>query len=140
MIESRFSRKNVLDETAKAGVRSALTDALAARPEVGFAYIHGSFVKGREFRDVDVAVHAPEVRNPLAFESDVSLELSARVGLPVEVRLIHSAPVALQMAAVRDGIVILSRSDDARADFIEDVGRRYRDYAHFRNLLLGERP
>jgi hypothetical protein len=40
------------------------------------------------------------------------------------------------MAALRNGRLLLSRNDDAKTDFIENVGRRYREYAHFRNVFM----
>ena len=136
MIECRFAKKNSIGEEAKGAIRAKLKDLLAAHPEVLFAYVHGSFVKEREFRDIDVAVHSSGTTDPLHMESDLSHQLSKETGFPVEVRVIDAAPVAFQMAAIRDGIVLLSRSEEAHTDFIEKVGRRYREYKHFRNLFL----
>jgi len=138
MIESRFAKKHALDEEGRSEIRVRLAEALSAHPEVVFAYVHGSFVKEREFRDIDVAAYAPGIQDPTSFESDASNDLSRRTGFPVEVRLIHGAPVAFQMAAIRDGLVLVSRSDEVRTEFIEKVGKRYREYAHFRNLFLQE--
>jgi predicted nucleotidyltransferase len=136
MLESRFRKRQALSEEEKAQVRSHLGKLLIRRPEVLFAYVHGSFIKEREFRDIDVAVCTVGSTDRLHLESDLSHELSKEVGLPVEVRVIDEAPVAFQMAAVRDGLVLASMSEEARTDFIEDVGKRYRDYSHFRDLLL----
>jgi len=38
-------------------VRCRLREALEAREEIVFAYLHGSFAEGLPFRDVDVAIY-----------------------------------------------------------------------------------
>jgi len=100
-----------------------------------FAYLHGSFLTEESFRDIDVGL-LTGVPKDLSFESDLSYELSAALGYKVDVRVINHAPVAFQAAALRNGRLLLTRNDDARTDFIENVGRRYRDYAHFRNVFM----
>jgi len=39
------------------------------------------------------------------------------------------------MAVLADSKLLISRDDASRTDFIENVGRRYREYAHFRNIF-----
>ena len=100
-----------------------------------FAYLHGSFLTEESFRDIDLGLFSG-VAKDLSFESDLSYELSTALGYEIDVRVINDAPVAFQMAALRNGRLLLSRNDDARTDFIENVGRRYREYAHFRNVFM----
>lgn len=45
-----------LDADERREVRARLRARLAARPEVQFAYVHGSFTNSDTFGDVDVAV------------------------------------------------------------------------------------
>lgn len=104
-------------------------------PDVLFAYLHGSFVNVESFRDIDVGIFTAAPMG-FSYESDLSYELSRALSHEVEVRAVNEAPVAFQMAVLRDGKLLLSRDDVARADFIEDVGRRYREYAHFRNIFM----
>jgi hypothetical protein len=54
----------------------------------------------------------------------------------------NKTPVDFQMAVLRKGRVLFSRDADKRAGFIYDVGKRYKEYAHFRNIFMeaiGER-
>ena len=51
-----------LTSREKAHVTSALRDLLEFREEVLFAYLHGSFVNGSRFRDIDVAVYLDHAR------------------------------------------------------------------------------
>ena len=68
----------------------------------------------------------------------MSAELTSATGFEVEVKVINDAPVAFQMTVLMDGVLLFSRNEVKRTDFIEDVGRRYIEYAHFRNIFLGE--
>ncbi|MCX8116783.1 MAG: DUF86 domain-containing protein [Desulfobacterota bacterium] len=100
-----------------------------------FGYVHGSFVKSQTFRDIDVALFI-EGKGELTYESDLSAKLTAILGDPVEVKVINEAPVAFQAVVLRDGKLLFSRGEGRRASFIEEVGKRYREYSHFRNLFL----
>jgi len=110
--------------------------ALAEMKETLFAYLHGSFLEGGAFRDIDIGVYTSCKVDTLKYESDVSFAMSEKIGYPVEVRIINDAPVAFQMAVLRKGAVLKDTDREIRTDFIEDVGRRYREYGHFRNILL----
>lgn len=136
MIERRFAPKRFLDDEGRERVVQLIADLVRAREEIVFAYVHGSFVKEKAFRDVDVAVYSREPVDPVHYESDLSYELADRTGLPVEVRVINEAPVAFQMAVLRDGRRLVARGEEVLADFIVSVGRRYREHRHFRDLYL----
>jgi len=84
-----------------------------------------------------VAIFINQPGQKLQIESDLAYELTEKTGYPVEVRVINRAPVAFQLAVLRDGRLLLSHSEKIRTDFIEDVGRRYREYTPFRNITLG---
>lgn len=48
----------------------------------------------------------------------------------------NNAPVAFQMAIIKEGKLLFSRNEEERTNFIEKICRRHREYSHFRNLLL----
>jgi hypothetical protein len=112
----------------------AIVGRLSRETDILFAYLHGSFAAGEAFRDIDIGVVVGKEKD-LSFESDLSYELSSALGQEVEVRMINDAPVAFQMAVLTGSILLVSNDDAARTDFIENVGRRYREYAHFRNIF-----
>lgn len=103
--------------------------------KINFAYVHGSFIKSKRFRDIDIALFV-EGESDFYLESDISAELTAAVGYEVEARIINDAPVVVQMAVVRDGLLLFCRDERRRIDFVENVGKRYREYIHFRNIFL----
>jgi predicted nucleotidyltransferase len=134
--EKRFLKPMEIDLDAKNKIISVIRDILFSIDPILFAYIHGSFIKSPSFRDIDIAVFM-EDKTDFFFESDLSFRLTSALGLPVELKAINEAPVPFQMAVIRDGVLLFCRDEIRRADFIESVGKRYREYAHFRNIFLG---
>lgn len=137
MLERRFFKENLIDEELRERIIEIIKSHLLGREDVSFAYLHGSFAEGNRFRDIDVAIFMRDPVREMEVESDLSYELSEKTSYPVEVRIINNASVAFQMAVLRKRKLLLSKEDDVRTDFIEDVGRRYREYSHFRNIVLG---
>jgi hypothetical protein len=140
-IEKRFLPRQDLDREQRIQISAILQERLSQKPEIVFAYIHGSFEENLSFRDIDIALY---LNNAAAFdfESDLSYELTRLAGYEVEVRIMNKAPVEFQMAVLQKGRVLFSRDEDKRAEFIYDVGKRYKEYAHFRNIFMeaiGER-
>lgn len=132
--EKRFLPKRDASSAERERLVKAIADRLSREQDIQFAYLHGSFAAGEAFRDIDIGVFTGKKKD-LSFESDLSYELSTALGQEVEVRVINDAPVAFQMAVLTGSMLLVSNDDAARADFIENVGRRYREYAHFRNIF-----
>ncbi len=107
---------------------------LLKRDDIIFVYLYGSFVEGCFFRDIDVALFMREPKNELELESDLSYELTERTGYPVDVRIINNAPVSFQMSVLRNDVLLIRNDEALRTDFIEKIGRKYRDYSHLRNI------
>ena len=104
-----------------------LTAALEAEPDVEFAWLHGSFLGGGGFHDVDVGVHLNEadVRSRRAL--DLGLRLDRDIGFPVDVRVLNDAPVTFLFHVFREGRLLLSRNDERLADLMERTVREYLD-------------
>ena len=136
MIEKRFRPKQRIGEEQQRGLITELKTHFSKRDDVAFAYIFGSFSEGNSFRDIDVAVYLLEYNEESVPESDLSFALSKSTGYPVEVMILNRAPVSFQLSVLKKGVLLVSKSEDLRTDFIDDVGRRYREYSHFRNLAL----
>ncbi len=134
--EKRFLKPQHLDAAKREQLLALVREELLRRPEILFAYVHGSFVKEKEFRDIDVGIYLTAPQGVL-FDADLSHELSRLAEVEVDVKAIQAAPLPFQMAVVRDGMLLFSRDDELRTDFIERVSKKYPEYAHFRNLFLG---
>jgi predicted nucleotidyltransferase len=111
-------------------------ETLSSHDGIVFAYVYGSFARGEPCRDLDVALYTAEAQDPF-FALGLADVLTQRIGLEVDVTVLQNAPVALQFAVLRDGQLLFSKNEGLRTALIEKVGRRYWEYAHFRNLFLG---
>lgn len=134
-VEKRFLPKQKVNHDEKEQIKEIVKKHLLERPEIAFAYVHGSFETAESFRDIDIAIYTSESRD-FQYESDLSYELSSATGYDVEVRIINNAEAAFQFAVIESGKLLFSRDEALRTDFIEDVGRRYIEYTHFRNIFM----
>jgi predicted nucleotidyltransferase len=132
-------RRRMVTEAERALLMARLREGLLTRPEIVFAYLHGSFVTGRPFHDVDVAVWAEGISKERAwdYETQLSIALTRALGVEVDVRLLNLAPIGFCLAAA-NGILLFSRDENLRCDFLERIGRIYMDFAWLaREMLRG---
>ncbi len=112
----------------KACITSALRELLSSREEVIFAYLHGSFIAGSRFRDIDVAVYLNHGRltrrASLQYQGTLARDLSQALRLPVDVTVLNIAPLGLRHNAV-SGRLLLCRENGTRTHFAEGVCRHY---------------
>jgi hypothetical protein len=134
-MEKRFLPRHTAHGEEKERLLKVIEALLSGERDIVFAYLHGSFTSGGSFRDIDVGIYTRSGKG-ISFESDLSYSLSRSTGHEVEVRIINEAPVAFQMAVLREGTLLFSVDDEVRTDLIEKVGRKYREYAHFRNVFM----
>ncbi|MFA0731719.1 MAG: hypothetical protein LKKZDAJK_000081 [Candidatus Fervidibacter sp.] len=132
-------RRRTVTEAERALLMARLREGLLTRPEIVFAYLHGSFVTGRPFHDVDVAVWAEGISKERAwdYETQLSIALTRALGVEVDVRLLNFAPIGFCLAAA-NGILLFSRDENLRCDFLERIGRIYMDFAWLAREMLRE--
>jgi hypothetical protein len=116
-----------LDRDARAQLIDRLAGSLAARADVGFATVFGSFHEHRPFRDIDVGVWTAESAAP-TLDLELGVSLSHLVGFPVDVRRLNDAPVPFLFHALR-GRVVAERDAAQLADLMERTAREYHDRA-----------
>ena len=114
----------------RARIVRAVTVALEAEPDVVFAYLHGSFLTGGGFHDVDVAVRlaAPPDRR-LTRALALAVRLTGAAGFPVDVRVLDEASLAFRFHVFRTGRLLLDRDGELLADCMERTMREYLDVA-----------
>ena len=120
-------RVHHLQAQDREAVLQRLSQELAERVDIAFAYAHGSFLREDEFRDIDVAVWTT---GHASGRTDVELatELSRAVRYPVDVRVVNHAPVAFVFHVFR-GRLLSVRDERLLADLIERTARSYHDLA-----------
>ncbi len=118
-----------------------LNDLLEGRREILLALLHGSFLEGGSFRDVDLALFLdPGVIGRTAFrdyELEQGVQWSACLGLPIDVRVLNDAPVSFRYHALK-GEVLLVREPDFLDDFRARTWDDYCDFVPFAKQYLRE--
>ena len=127
-------------ETHGDDVRCRLREALEARAEITFAYLHGSFAERLPFRDVDVAIYLDPayamITDIFDYEMHLSVKLTRALRFLVDVHVLNSAPLGFRHSVLQ-GEVLLVRDEDTLTDFIERVSLEYMDFAYLgRQYLL----
>jgi predicted nucleotidyltransferase len=126
-----------LADTKKKEVVETIKRELEKRDEITFAYIHGSFLFGN-FRDIDIAIYLGDnIGKTVHYELQLEVELGKLIGLPVDVRVLNSAPLSFRFNAIR-GLLLFSRDERARTDFEASTISEYHDFAYFRKRYRRE--
>ncbi len=135
-------RETVLESPAeRSAAGEAIRRFLEQRPEILFAYLHGSFATGGPYRDIDVAVWLDPTRTPVRGFRDYALGLAVvlqnALGHPVDVQVLNDAPLAVRYHALK-GQPLLVRDweflDELRARTWDD----YFDFLPFAHRYLSE--
>jgi len=122
----------------KERVLSLIKDVLCQDGRVIFAYVYGSFITEKSFRDIDIGIHVknPE-ENPFGISSDIKTELShlaRREGLnftadQFDIKMINDAPFTFLKRIFKEGILLIDNDPDLRTDIVEQVSLKYRECA-----------
>jgi hypothetical protein len=109
-------------------------------PDMAAAYIFGSFVDQESFGDIDIGIVLAGEKVPAALEHELSMEaaLEKEVRLPVDVRVLNSAPLSFQHQVVKSGLLVIDKDPNRRAAFEGQVRKQYFDFSRFRKRYLKE--
>lgn len=138
-IEYRINKSMEKKEIDVGGTVRKLKDFLSGFEDVVFAYLHGSFVQGEEFRDVDVAVFltggAVRSSDDVEYEISLSLRLEKEIGLPVDVKILNNAPLSFRYHASR-GTLLLTKDEPVREDFLSRTWSEYFDFLPLSRIYM----
>lgn len=120
-----------LSPKVKEALCEQLGQIMLGRPEIVYAYVHGSFVTQEYFRDLDVAVWIDDRLWPehsFAYEDEVAQEIvgQTRREFPVDVRILNKASIPFQYK-VFQGTLLVDRDPKLRVQRIEYIVGRYLD-------------
>jgi predicted nucleotidyltransferase len=122
----------------KEQITARLKEFLDKRPEICFAFLHGSFLDDLSYRDLDLGVYfnsalTPDAISDLALE--LSFELTALLGLPVDVHALNRAGNGFCYHVTR-GLLLVSRDDELAYDFMEKTWLDYLDFQPLARQIL----
>ncbi len=101
-------------------------------PDVEAAYVFGSFLERRGFRDIDVALLVSEKLSSynalkLAMHIGSELNFGIKIGHDFDVRVLNNAHPKFQYEVVKTGVAVFSRDEQERFDYEADVISTYLD-------------
>lgn len=123
----RMSRVYRLTPEALETIIEKLSQEVARRPEVSFAYAFGSALTAEGFRDIDVGIWTRDGADEFV-DLDLAGQLSRSVGFSIDVRRINNAPVPFLFQVLR-GRLLHTRDELLLSDLIERTAREYHDRA-----------
>lgn len=116
----------------KQKVFKALKDALLGKDEIIFAYLHGSFLDGLLFKDIDIALYLDDKKVGNESNEDycdrLSMELSELIRFVVDVHIMNRAPAGFQHSVFKHGELLFSKDDELRTDLMEETSMEIMDY------------
>jgi uncharacterized protein len=125
-----------------------LGEALAEQPDVAFALVHGSFVMGGPFRDIDIAAYFvgldPAEISRRAFSLGDLLENTILGGHgirpcpPIDLRALSAAPLGFCYQVLRRGRLLVNRDDALRTEWTAGIVSRYLDIKPLYETALKE--
>jgi len=122
-----------------AEVITVLSGYLKSRGDIIFALLHGSFIREKTFRDIDIAIFLdPIPDSPLNYELDLSTKLDMATSLPAEtdIRILNGAPLSFRFHCIRDYKILLCRDEARFVEFREHTIRDYQDNSYHYNTFL----
>jgi predicted nucleotidyltransferase len=138
-MQASDTERFILSLTEKEELRQKIRSLLENRKEILFAYLHGSFRVGKQFKDIDLALYV-DVREISALDYELGFEvlLQDTFNYPFDVRLLNNCPTSFAYQVIRGGERIYVADDDRRATFEEGVLARYLDFLPYHKQYLSD--
>lgn len=116
--------------------KKAIIEVLNKKPDIVFAYLFGSNVKGyaNKKSDWDIAVYFKKhsKRDDHWPEFILEAELSRTIEAPVQVIVLNKSLLPVfGFEIVKDGILLFDRKPNVRIDFENRILRHYYDWQYF---------
>ncbi len=122
----------------KERVFEIIRDILSQDERVVFAYVYGSFVAEKSFRDIDVGIYVKNPEgNPFVICTDIKTRLSRDTRArnlrftadQFDVKVINKAPFTFLKRVFKEGRLLVDLNPDLRTDLVESVSLKYRECA-----------
>ncbi|MEM0455254.1 MAG: nucleotidyltransferase domain-containing protein [Nitrososphaerota archaeon] len=107
--EGRRFRWRMMDERDREQVLTKVRELLEADNDVVLAVVHGSFLSGGPFRDLDIAVYVRGGVDALDKKIELERALEEATGLPVDVSVLNEAPAWFVRRALSNCKVLVER-------------------------------
>ncbi|MFP4052196.1 MAG: type VII toxin-antitoxin system MntA family adenylyltransferase antitoxin [Thermoplasmata archaeon] len=122
-----------LSGSEKKKLESKIVDMLSEEDIVQFAYLYGSFLKGR-FNDIDIGVYLKEgvsEKDIIEFEISKEGELSRKLGYKVDLRILNGRKIVFLHQVLKNGKLLMCRDEKIRVEFESKVYSEYLDIKYY---------
>lgn len=115
-----------------------LENKLSFTSNVIFAYVHGSFLKKKNFGDIDIAVYVSGKRDCFNMEFLIEEKIQRGIRFPVDVKILNNAPPAFCYNVMKNGLKLIDKDERIRDLFTRKVLKMYFDFLPYRRRYLEE--
>ncbi|MDY6826546.1 MAG: nucleotidyltransferase domain-containing protein [Bacillota bacterium] len=129
-----------LKKNEKEQLIEKITALIAGEKEILFAYVHGSFAEGDNFRDIDLAVYINEMptNEMLKYELLLEEKIESALKLPVDLKVLNNAPPPFCYMVIKKGLKVFVKDDRKRTAFEVSTLQRYFDFQPYRRRYMQE--
>jgi predicted nucleotidyltransferase len=124
----------------KSEIIEQIREGISTLADVRVAYLYGSFLTRKDFRDIDIAVlvePSPDPYQMLSRAAEIGCFLEERIAYSreLDVRILNGEPVWFQYQVISTGNPVYTRDDDDRIDFETRVLVEYQDVKYMYDLF-----
>ena len=116
-----------LSSVARQGVIDLLKKRLSEDLGIVLAYVHGGFLDGGPFRDMDLALWLKDEKDAWSYMIDLSAELEVEIGAPVDIQVLNKAPLPFMHEVLTRGRILISNDEGFRTRLLDVTIRQYMD-------------
>lgn len=132
-------RRLDLPEEDRLGLLRRLKGKLEKEGGILFAYVYGSFLEGRPFKDLDVAIWIEDSSKAFYYTVDFSARLEVELKVPVDVQVLNEAPLPFKHHIFTRGRLLFSREERLRMRLADEAIRQYLDLKRLREIVQATR-
>ncbi|MCS7364696.1 MAG: nucleotidyltransferase domain-containing protein [archaeon GB-1867-035] len=114
----------------KAELIAKLEEILLNDDEIIFAYLYGSFIEEREFRDIDLAIWLKNPKKAFQYTVNISTKLQIKLNIPIDIHILNEAPLPFKYYVFTCGKLIHSKNEGFRIEIVNQTLRMYFDLKH----------
>ncbi len=135
----RHAQLHSLSQSEREELHHNIGSFFEIRMEILFSYLHGSFLSGEGFRDIDVALYVDPIGpRPVEYSLQMEVLLAEELHFPFDVRLLNKCPPSFAYRVIKEGKRLYVRDDELRAAFEEGILNRYLDFLFYNKRYLRE--
>ena len=133
--------RHILREEQRYEIVKEITSVMSGQPEIVFAFLHGSFLDGSFFRDIDLGIFVKGIDSADFWDYEARLCQQIEEALNnlflVELKVINKAPLSFCYHVIR-GQILFVRDEGSLTEFMARVARSYLDMAPIRHRYMIE--